>query len=211
VPTAIGNVAGVVARLVVLASGSGTTLQALLDTSETASFGARVVAVGSDRTGIEALDRAERAGVVTFICRTSQYGDRDAWDAALTDLVAAYEPDVVISAGFMKLVGKQFLSRFGGRFVNSHPSLLPAFPGMQGARDALDYGVKITGCTLFIVDEGVDSGPIIAQRAVPVLDDDDERSLHERIKIVEREMLVEYIGRMAREGWTITGRKVTVP
>lgn len=210
-PTAIGNVAGVVARLLVLASGSGTTLQALLDASETPSFGAGVVAVGSDRTGIEALARAERAGVVTFTCRTSQYGDRDAWDAALTDLVAAYEPDLVISAGFMKLVGKQFLSRFGGRFVNSHPSLLPAFPGMHGARDALDYGVKITGCTLFIVDEGVDSGPIIAQRAVPVLDDDDERSLHERIKIVEREMLVEYIGRMAREGWTITGRKVTVP
>jgi phosphoribosylglycinamide formyltransferase 1 len=211
VPTRIGNVAGVVARLVVLASGSGTTLQALLDASETPSFGARVVAVGSDRTGIEALDRAERARAVTFTCRTSQYGDRDEWDAALTDVVAAYEPDLVISAGFMKLVGKQFLGRFGGRFVNSHPSLLPAFPGMHGARDALDYGVKITGCTLFIVDEGVDSGPIIAQRAVPVLDDDDERSLHERIKIAEREMLVEYIGRMAREGWTITGRKVTVP
>jgi phosphoribosylglycinamide formyltransferase 1 len=211
VPTRIGNVAGVVARLVVLASGSGTTLQALLDASETPSFGARVVGVGSDRTGIEALDRAERARAVTFTCRTSQYGDRDEWDAALTDVVAAYEPDLVISAGFMKLVGKQFLGRFGGRFVNSHPSLLPAFPGMHGARDALDYGVKITGCTLFIVDEGVDSGPIIAQRAVPVLDDDDERSLHERIKIAEREMLVEYIGRMAREGWTITGRKVTVP
>jgi phosphoribosylglycinamide formyltransferase 1 len=211
VPTAIGNVAGVVARLLVLASGSGTTLQVLLDASETPSFGARVVAVGSDRTGIEALDRAERAGAVTFTCRTSQYGDRDEWDAALTDLVAAYEPDLVISAGFMKLVGKQFLSRFGGRFVNSHPTLLPAFPGMHGARDALDYGVKITGCTLFIVDEGVDSGPIIAQRAVPVLDDDDERSLHERIKIAEREMLVECIGRMAREGWTIIGRKVTVP
>jgi phosphoribosylglycinamide formyltransferase 1 len=207
----IGSVAGVVARLVVLASGGGTTLQALLDTSASPSFGARVVAVGADRPGIEALDRAERAAVPTFTCHTSQYDDRDDWDAALTDAVAAYEPDLVISAGFMKLVGKRFLSRFGGRFVNSHPALLPAFPGMHGARDALEYGVKITGCTLFVVDDGVDTGPIIAQRAVPVLDDDDESSLHERIKIVEREMLVEYIGRMAREGWTITGRKVTVP
>ncbi len=200
-----------VARLVVLASGSGTTLQALLDAGASPEFGARVVAVGADRTGIEALTRAERAGAATFTCRTSQYGDRDDWDAALTDAVAAYEPDLVISAGFMKLVGKRFLSRFGGQFVNSHPALLPSFPGVHGARDAIDHGVKITGCTLFVVDDGVDTGPIIAQRAVPVLDDDDEASLHERIKVAEREMLVEYIGRMAREGWTITGRKVTIP
>lgn len=199
------------ARLVVLASGSGTTLQALLDASAAPSFGARVVAVGADRTGIEALTRASRAGAATFTCRTSQYGDRDEWDAALTDAVAAHEPDLVISAGFMKLVGPHFLKTFGGRFVNSHPALLPAFPGMHGARDALEHGVKITGCTLFVVDDGVDTGPIIAQRAVPVRDDDDEASLHERIKVAEREMLVEYIGRMAREGWTITGRKVTIP
>jgi phosphoribosylglycinamide formyltransferase 1 len=200
-----------VARLVVLASGGGSTLQALLDASADASFGARVVAVGADRTGIEALARAERVGVATFTCRTSQYADRDDWDAALADAVAAYEPELVISAGFMKLVGKRFLSRLGGRFVNTHPALLPSFPGMHGARDALDHGVKITGCTLFVVDDGVDTGPIIAQRAVPVLDADDESTLHERIKVAERELLVEYIGRMAREGWTIQGRKVTVP
>lgn len=199
------------ARLVVLASGSGTTLQALLDASAAPTFGAQVVAVGTDRTGIEAIARAERAGAATFTCRTSQYGDRDEWDAALADAVSGYEPDLVISAGFMKLVGKRFLTRFGGRFVNSHPALLPAFPGMHGARDALEHGVKITGCTLFVVDDGVDTGPIVAQTAVPVLDTDDEASLHERIKIAEREMLVEYIGRMAREGWTITGRKVTIP
>ena len=200
----------VVARLVVLASGGGSTLQALLDASADASFGARLVAVGADRTGIEALARAERASVATFTCRTSQYADRDDWDAALADAVAAYEPDLVISAGFMKLVGKRFLSRFGGRFVNTHPALLPSFPGMHGARDALEHGVKITGCTLFVVDDGVDTGPIIAQRAVPVLDDDDESTLHERIKVAEREMLVEYVGRMAREGWTVQGRKVTI-
>jgi phosphoribosylglycinamide formyltransferase 1 len=200
----------VAARLVVLVSGGGSTLQALLDASADASFCARVVAVGADRPGIEALARAERAGVATFTCRTSQYADRDDWDAALAEAVAAYEPDLVISAGFMKLVGKCFLSRFGGRFVNTHPALLPSFPGMHGARDALEHGVKITGCTLFVVDDGVDTGPIIAQRAVPVLDDDDESTLHERIKVAEREMLVEYVGRMAREGWTIQGRKVTI-
>jgi phosphoribosylglycinamide formyltransferase-1 len=201
----------VVARLVVLASGGGSTLQALLDASADASFGARVVAVGTDRTGIEALARAERAGAATFTCRISQYTDREDWDAALADAVAAYEPDLVISAGFMKLVGKRFLNRFGGRFVNTHPALLPAFPGMHGARDALEHGVKITGCTLFVVDDGVDTGPIIAQRAVPVLDDDEESTLHERIKVAEREMLVDNVGRMAREGWTIRGRKVTIP
>jgi phosphoribosylglycinamide formyltransferase 1 len=186
-------------------------LQALLDASAAPSFGAQVVAVGTDRAGIEAIARAERAGAETFTCRTSQYGDRDEWDAALTDAVAAYEPDLVISAGFMKLVGPHFLKTFGGRFVNSHPALLPAFPGMHGARDALEHGVKITGCTLFVVDDGVDTGPIIAQVPVPVLDADDEASLHERIKVAERDMLVDYIGRMAREGWTITGRKVTIP
>jgi phosphoribosylglycinamide formyltransferase 1 len=201
----------VVARLVVLASGGGSTLQALLDASADASFGARVAAVGADRAGIEALARAERAGVATFTCRTSQYPDRDDWDVALTDAVAAYEPDLVISAGFMKLVGKRFLSRFGGRFVNTHPALLPSFPGMHGARDALEHGVKITGCTLFVVDDGVDTGPIIAQRAVPVLADDDEATLHERVKVAEREMLVDNVGRMARDGWTIKGRKVTIP
>jgi phosphoribosylglycinamide formyltransferase-1 len=201
----------VVARLVVLVSGGGSTLQALLDAGADASFGARVVAVGADRTGIEALARAERAGVATFTCRTSQYAGRDDWDAALADAVGGYEPDLVISAGFMKLVGKRFLSRFGGRFVNTHPALLPSFPGMHGARDALQHGVKITGCTLFAVDDGVDTGPIIAQRAVAVLDDDDEATLHERIKVAEREMLVDNVGRMAREGWTIKGRKVTIP
>lgn len=199
------------ARLVVLASGGGTTLQVLLDASREPSFGARVVAVGADRDRIEALTRGERAGVATFTCRIPDYRSRDDWDVALTDAVAAHEPDLVVSAGFMKLVGKHFLSRFGGRYVNSHPALLPAFPGMHGVRDALDYGVKISGCTLFMVDDGVDTGPIIAQRAVAVQDGDDEASLHDRIKAAERDVLVEYIGRMAREGWTVTGRKVSIP
>jgi phosphoribosylglycinamide formyltransferase-1 len=199
------------ARLVVLASGSGTTLQALLDAAVDPAFGASVLAVGADRAPIEALARAERAGAATFSRRVADYASRDEWDAALTDVVAGYEPDLVISAGFMKLVGKHFLSRFGGRYVNSHPALLPSFPGMYAARDALEHGVKVSGCTLFVVDEGVDTGPIIAQRAVPILDEDDEATLHERIKAAERDVLVEYVGRMVREGWTVRGRKVTIP
>jgi phosphoribosylglycinamide formyltransferase-1 len=199
------------ARLVVLASGSGTTLQALLDAGVEASFGAEVVAVGADRTSIEALARGQRAGAATFSCRVADFASRDEWDAALTEAVAGYEPDLVISAGFMKLVGPQFLKRFGGQYINSHPALLPSFPGMHAVRDAFDHGVQVTGCTLFVVDEGVDTGPIIAQRAVPVIAGDDESTLHERIKVAEREVLVEYVGRMSREGWTISGRKVTIP
>ncbi|WP_281356955.1 phosphoribosylglycinamide formyltransferase [Fodinicola acaciae] len=199
------------ARLVVLVSGSGTTLQALLDACSDPAYGARIVAVGADRDGIQALDRAERAGVPTFTHRLKEFPSRHDWDAALAKTVAEFSPDLVVSAGFMKLVGEPFLAAYGGRFVNSHPALLPAFPGIHGARDALDYGVKITGCTLFVVDAGVDTGPILAQRAVPVMDDDDTESLHERIKVAEREMLVDTVGRMVRVGWTVTGRKATIP
>jgi phosphoribosylglycinamide formyltransferase-1 len=125
--------------------------------------------------------------------------------------VAKHQPDLVVSAGFMKLAGSAFLDRFGGRYLNTHPALLPSFPGMHGARDALEYGVKITGCTVFLVDAGVDTGPVVAQRAVPVLDDDDEVTLHERIKEAERELLVDVVGRMARDGWHVSGRKVRLP
>jgi phosphoribosylglycinamide formyltransferase 1 len=196
------------ARLVVLVSGSGSNLQALLDASADPSYGASVVAVGADRDGILALKRAEDAGVPTFVHRVKDHPDRAAWDRALRDEVVQYAPDLVVSAGFMKLLGPDFLAVFGGRTVNTHPALLPSFPGMHGARDALAYGVKVTGCTLFAVAEGVDDGPIIAQSAVPVEDGDDEESLHERIKVAERRLLVEHVGRMAREGWTILGRPV---
>ncbi|WP_026257389.1 phosphoribosylglycinamide formyltransferase [Actinopolymorpha alba] len=199
------------ARLVVLASGSGTLLQALLEAARDRSFGASVVAVGSDRPGVEGLARAERAGVPTFVHSVKEFATREEWDAALTERVAAYEPDLVVSAGFLKLVGKSFLARFGGRYVNSHNSLLPAFPGMHGPRDALAYGVRVTGATLFVVDEGVDAGPIIAQVAVPVEDDDTVESLTERIKVAERRQLVSVVGRMVREGFTVEGRKVTIP
>jgi phosphoribosylglycinamide formyltransferase-1 len=199
------------ARLVVLVSGTGTNLQALLDAGTDASYGASVVAVGADRDGTGGVKRAEAAGLPSFVCRVPDFPDRSAWDAVLTETVAAYEPDLVISAGFLKLVGAQFLARFGDRYLNTHNALLPAFPGMHGPRDAFAYGVKVAGATLFFVDAGVDTGPIVAQVVVPVLDDDTEESLTERIKDVERRQLVDYVGRLVREGWTVTGRKVTIP
>ena len=195
-------------RLVVLVSGTGTNLQALLGACADDAYGAQVVAVGADRSGIAGLDRAERAGVPTFAHRVADHADRADWDQALTKSCAAFEPDLVVSAGFMKLTGPTFLARFGGRFINTHPSLLPSFPGMHGVHDALGYGVKVTGCTVFMVDAGVDSGPVIAQAAVLVRGDDDEASLHERIKRAERSLLVDTVGRMAREGWTVQGRKL---
>ena len=196
------------ARLVVLVSGSGTNLQALLDACADPAYGATVAAVGADRDDIEGLARAERAGVPTFVRRVRDYTSREHWDRALADSVAAFEPDLVVSAGFMKLVGEDFLDRFGDRTVNTHPALSPAFPGMHGPADALAHGVKVTGATLFLVDRGVDTGPIVAQVAVPVEDDDDETALHERIKVAERRMLVTTVGRMAREGWSVEGRRV---
>lgn len=199
------------ARLVVLISGSGTNLAALLDACADPAYGARVAAVGADRDGIAGLERAATAGVPTFVERVKAHPTRDDWDRALTAQVAEHKPDLVISAGFLKLVGPAFLAEFGDRYLNTHNSLLPAFPGIHGPRDALAYGVKIAGATLFFVDAGVDTGPIVAQVAVPVLDDDDESTLTERIKEAERRQLVTYVGRLVREGWTITGRKVTIP
>jgi phosphoribosylglycinamide formyltransferase 1 len=199
------------ARLVVLVSGAGTNLQALIDASADPAYGASVVAVGADRDGIAALDRARAAGIPGFTRKVGDFPAREAWDGALGQACAEYEPDLIVCAGFMKLVGKDFLARFGGRCLNTHPALLPSFPGMHGVRDALGYGVKISGCTVFLVDEGVDAGPVVAQAAVPVHDDDDEASLHERIKVAERALLVDTVGRMAREGWSVNGdRKVRI-
>jgi phosphoribosylglycinamide formyltransferase 1 len=199
------------ARLAVLVSGAGSNLQALLEACADPSYGAAVVVVGADRDGIRALDVAAAAGVPSFVERIGDYTARADWDEALTRRIAAYDPDLVISAGFLKLVGRAFLARFGDRYVNTHNALLPAFPGIHGPRDALAYGVKVSGATLFFVDDGVDTGPIVAQVAVPVEDDDTEDNLTERIKAAERRQLVEWVGRLVREGWSISGRKVTIP
>ncbi|AWS40704.1 phosphoribosylglycinamide formyltransferase [Streptosporangium sp. 'caverna'] len=193
-------------RLVVLVSGSGTNLQALLDAVADETYGARIVAVGADRAGIEGLARAERAGIPIFVEKLADHPTREAWDRELAARIAEYKPDLVVCAGFMKILGAPTLSTFP--VLNTHPALLPSFPGAHGVRDALSYGVRITGCTVMLADAGVDTGPIIAQASVPVLDGDDEETLHQRIKGVERSLLVETVGRMAREGWTVTGRTV---
>ncbi|WP_204038976.1 phosphoribosylglycinamide formyltransferase [Acrocarpospora phusangensis] len=193
-------------RLVVLVSGSGTNLQALLDAAADDAFGAAVVAVGADRDDIEGLARARRAAIPTFVTRVADHDTRVAWDAALAARIAEHKPDLVVSAGFMKILGPSVLDAWP--VVNTHPALLPAFPGAHAVRDALAYGVRVTGCTVHLVDAGVDTGPVIAQEAVAVRDGDDEDALHERIKTVERRLLVEVVGRMAREGWHAEGRHV---
>lgn len=196
------------ARLVVLASGTGSLLAALLDAA-VGDYPARVVAVGVDRD-CRAAEIAAAASVPTFTARLADYPGRDAWDAALTEATAAHAPDLIVSAGFMKILGPQFLSRFSGRIVNSHPTLLPAFPGARGVADTLAYGVKVTGCTVHLVDAGTDTGPILAQQPVPVFDDDDEATLHERIKIVERRLLVDVVAAVVTGGVTWTGRKAVI-
>jgi phosphoribosylglycinamide formyltransferase-1 len=193
-------------RIAVVVSGSGTLLQALLDHGS----GFTVSAVLSDRPDATGLDRARAAGVATAVVALADFPDRRSWDEALLRAMDTFHPDIVVLAGFMRILGEPLLQRYGGRIVNTHPALLPAFPGAHGVRDALAHGVKVTGCSVILVDAGTDTGPIVAQRAVEVLDDDDESSLHERIKIAERALLVEVIGRMARNGWQVDGRKVTL-
>lgn len=199
-------VAGRPARLVVLVSGRGTNLQALLDACADPAYGCRVVAVGADRP-CEAVERGRAAGAATFVVRLRDYSERSAWDAALADRTAAHRPDLVVCAGFLKLLGPRFLAAFEGRTVNTHNALLPAFPGTHAPADALAAGVKLAGATLFVIDPGVDTGQILAQVAVPVLDSDNADSLLGRIQVAERRQLVESVGRMAREGWRVEGRR----
>ncbi|OBI55732.1 phosphoribosylglycinamide formyltransferase [Mycolicibacterium fortuitum] len=196
------------ARLVVLASGTGSLLASLL-AAAVDDYPARVVAVGTDRR-CAAVDIAAAAGVPSYTVRLGDYADRGAWDTVLTEATAEHQPDLVVSAGFMKILGGQFLSRFPGRVVNTHPALLPAFPGAHAVPEALAYGVRVTGCTVHLVDSGMDTGPILAQQAVEVLDDDSEETLHERIKVVERRLLVDVLAALATRGVTWTGRKATI-
>jgi phosphoribosylglycinamide formyltransferase-1 len=191
-----------------LASGTGSLLESLL-AATVGDYPARVVAVGADRT-CRALEVAAAASIPHYTVRVGDHSDRTAWDAAITAATAEHQPDLVVSAGFMKILGPQFLSRFNGRVVNTHPALLPAFPGAHAVPDALAYGVRVTGCSVHLVDAGVDTGPILAQEAVPVLDGDDEASLHERIKVVERRLLVDVLAAMATRGVIWTGRKAAM-
>lgn len=193
------------ARLVVLASGTGSLLESLLDAA-VGDYPARVVAVGVDRD-CPAERIAAAAQIASYRVRVSDYPDRAAWDAAFTEATAQHTPDLIVSAGFMKILAPEFLSRFPGRVVNTHPALLPAFPGAHAVPEALEHGVKITGCTVHLVDAGVDTGPILAQRTVEVLDGDDEQALHERIKVVERRLLVDVLAELATRGVSWSGRK----
>ncbi|GHC77053.1 phosphoribosylglycinamide formyltransferase [Nocardiopsis terrae] len=194
------------ARVVVLISGTGSNMAALMEAAKDPEYGAEIVAVGSDREGTRGVEVARAAGVPTFVVPFRSYADRSAWDTAMSDRIAEHAPDLVVSAGFMRILGPAVVGRH--QAVNIHPALLPSFPGAHAVRDALAHGVRVTGTTIHFLDEGVDSGPIIDQVAVPVEDGDDEASLHERIKTVERRMLVDTVGRLAREGWTIDGRHV---
>ena len=198
------------ARIVVLASGGGSNLAALLAAHDDGGYGARVVGVVSDKPGAGALDLARDAGVASVVVAPADFDDRAAWNGGVAEAVAVFRPDYVVLAGFMRILAPSFVERFDGRIINTHPALLPAFPGAHGVRDALAYGVQVTGCTVHVVDAGVDTGPIIAQVAVPVADGDDEASLHERIKVAERALLVETVGRVAREGLRVDGRRAVL-
>ncbi len=196
------------ARLVVLVSGGGTNLQALIDAHQDVYD---IVGVIADRPGAMGSQRAHAAGIPTVIVDPLEFGDRSEWDVALAVAVAAFAPEWVVCAGFMRILGAPLLDAFPMRIINTHPALLPSFPGAHGVRDALDYGVGVTGCTVHLVDAGVDTGPILAQCAVEVLRDDVEATLHERIKEAERELLVDIVTRVCAQGCTVDGRRVTIP
>ncbi|GGC93380.1 phosphoribosylglycinamide formyltransferase [Tersicoccus solisilvae] len=184
-------------RLLVMVSGSGTGLQSVLDAVAAGRLDVEVVAVGTDVPGCGGVARAERAGVPTFAVPRDRFEDRAAWNDALEAAIAAHEPDLVLFAGFMRIVGPGVVRRF--RIVNTHPALLPAFPGAHGVRDALAYGARVTGVTVHVVDDGVDTGPILAQRAVDIAPGEDEQSLHARLKDVEHRLLVEVLGELAAD------------
>jgi phosphoribosylglycinamide formyltransferase-1 len=195
--------------MVVLVSGQGSNLQALIDAAADPGFGMRLALVVSDRPDAYGLERARRAGIEAAVVRLEDQPDRAAFDRALRDPVAAVRPDVVCLAGFMRILGPEFVRAFPQRIVNTHPSLLPAFRGAHAVRDALAYGVRVTGCTIHLVDEQVDHGPVLFQAVVPIQADDDEPSLHERIKREEHRLLP-MAARLVAEGRVrVDGRRVS--
>lgn len=192
--------------VVVLASGQGTLLQAILDSP----IRQHVISVGSDLPGCAALERAQAAGVPRFCVPLTPGNSRESWDEEFATTLRRVDPEWIVCAGFMRILGPQVLNVFPDRIINSHPALLPAFPGAHAVRDALAYGAKVTGTTVHLVDAGVDTGPIIAQQPVTVLADDDESSLHERIKEVERVLLVDVLQQVLTHGLKRENRRVIV-
>lgn len=197
-------------RLVILLSGTGTLARNILVAARDGRLSAEVVAIGSDREHAVGLGLADEFDIDSFTISPTDYRDRPEWDAALAERICQYSPDWVVSAGFMRILGAKTLGMFHERIVNSHPSLLPAFPGARAVSDALSYGVKVTGSTIHLVDEGVDTGPILSQTAVAVEPDDSVESLHERIKVVEREHLVDVLTKLCQGSFRIDGRKATL-
>ncbi len=197
-------------KLALLASGRGSNVEAILracaDTSR--PLGAKPVVLLSNVRGARCLDLARDAGVPTVLVEHGDHASRDAFDRALLAALAPYSPDLICLAGFMRVLGTRFLATYPGRVLNIHPSLLPSFPGLHGARDALRHGVRIAGCTVHLVEEGVDSGPIVAQAAVPVLDTDTEESLARRILEQEHRIYPEAIALFAKGAVRIEGRRV---
>lgn len=193
-----------------MASGSGTLFQALLDAAAAPDYPAEIAALITDRPGCGAQQRAEQAGVPVVALDPRDYAERAHWNADLAAAALRLQPQWLVSVGFMRVLLPEFLDRFPGRMVNSHPSLLPAFPGARAVSEALGYGVKVTGCTVHLVDHGVDTGPILAQEVVPVLDSDDETGLHERIKAVERRLIVDVVARLVTSGYSLEGRKAAL-
>ena len=180
-------------RIVVLASGSGTNLQAILDQLHGGEEGVEVVGVGSDKADAGALERARRADVPTAVFSTSDYEDRAARDRALGDWIEELGTDLVVLAGYMQLLSPEFVARFHNRVINVHPALLPAFPGIDAVQQAIDHGAKVTGVTVHFVDEGMDSGPIIVQRPVPVAPSRDWAETEKAIHATEHALLPETI------------------
>lgn len=185
-------------RIVVLASGRGSTLQAILDAAaDPATFGGQVVAAGTDVKGCTAMQRAQARGIPTFAVELRDFADRAEWNDALAEAIAGYQPDLVVLAGFMRLLAPDVVRRF--RIVNTHPALLPAFPGAHPLRDALAAGAERTGVTVHWVDEGIDTGPVIAQLEVPIVAGDDETSLTERVQAAEKPFYVKAIHQLCQE------------
>ena len=195
-------------RIVALASGSGTLVQSLIDNLDHAKV--ELLAIGADRD-CTALERAEKAGLPSFkVEYIPKVTDREQWNRDLIAALESWDADLIVSAGFMRIIGAEVVDRFPGRIINTHPALLPSFPGAQAVVDAIEYGVKVTGSTVHVVDAGVDSGPIVAQEAVNVHPSDKVETLHEKIKHVERRLIVQVLHEIAGNGLTIEGRKAQI-
>lgn len=197
-------------KVAVLVSGRGSNLQALIDAVASKELNVEICLVLSDKADAYALERAHRHGIPTAVVQRKGYSDKEQFQKAILEEVKSHGAELVVLAGFMRILGRTFLSSFPNRVINIHPALLPAFPGIDAQRQALDYGVKFSGCTVHFVDEGMDSGPIIVQRVVPVMDDDDRDALADRILEQEHLLIVEGVKLFSEGRLKVDGRKVTI-